>query len=84
MLGAYFVLLLLTAFIRFFFVFVREIPAVCFLGVWFVFQLWEGGFSLLRPQAGGGVAFFAHVGALAFGLLTARLMARQPPLQPAW
>jgi membrane associated rhomboid family serine protease len=87
-LGAYFVLLprasVLTAFILFFFVFLREIPAVWFLGVWFVFQLWEGGFSLVQPQAGGGVAFFAHVGGFAFGFLTARLMTRRPPLQPAW
>ena len=87
-LGAYFVLLprasVLTAFILIFFVFLREIPAVWFLGFWFVFQLWEGGFALVHPQAGGGVAFFAHVGGFAFGLLTARLMTRQPPLQPAW
>jgi rhomboid family protein len=72
----------LTAFIIVFFVFLREIPAVWFLGVWFVFQLWEGGFSLVQPQAGGGVAFFAHVGGFAF--LTARLMTRRPPLRPAW
>jgi membrane associated rhomboid family serine protease len=87
-LGAYFVLLprasVLTAFILIFFVFLREIPAVWFLGFWFVFQLWEGGFALVHPQAGGGVAFFAHVGGFSFGLLTARLMTRQPPLQPAW
>jgi len=87
-LGAYFVLLprakVLTAFILVFFVFLREIPAVWFLGFWFVFQLWEGGFELLHPQSGGGVAFFAHVGGFAFGLLTARLLARRPPLQPAW
>lgn len=86
-LGAYFTLLprasVLTAFIFFFFVFLREIPAVCFLGVRFVLQLWEGGYSLLQPMAGGG-AFFAHVGGSAFGLLTARPMASQPPLQPVW
>jgi membrane associated rhomboid family serine protease len=64
-LGAYFVLLpqasVLTAFI-FFFVFLQEIPAVLFLGLWFLFQLWQGGFSIVQPQAGGGVAFFAHIG----------------------
>jgi membrane associated rhomboid family serine protease len=87
-LGAYFVLLpsasVLTAFIIVFFVFLREIPAVWFLGFWFVFQLWEGGFSLLQPQSGGGVAFFAHVGGFAFGLLTVKAFARRPPLRPAW
>jgi membrane associated rhomboid family serine protease len=86
-LGAYFVLLptasVLTAFI-FFFVFLREIPAVIFLGLWFVFQLLEGGFSVLQPQAGGGVAFFAHIGGFAFGLATVRLVARRGPLRPVW
>jgi membrane associated rhomboid family serine protease len=87
-LGAYFVLLptasVLTAFIIVFFVFLREIPAVWFLGIWFVFQLWEGGFSILQPQAGGGVAFFAHIGGFAFGLATALLMRRRRPLEPKW
>jgi membrane associated rhomboid family serine protease len=86
-LGAYFVLLpqasVLTAFI-FFFVFLREIPAIFFLGIWFLFQLWEGGFAILHPQAGGGVAFFAHVGGFVFGLLTVRLVAVRRPLQPRW
>ena len=71
MLGAYFVLLPTRqrpdAFIIVFFVFLREIPAMWFLGIWFVFQLWEGGFSILQPQAGGGVAFFAHIGGFVFG-----------------
>jgi membrane associated rhomboid family serine protease len=87
-LGAYFVLLptasVLTAFIVVFIVFLRELPAVWFLGIWIVFQLWEGGFSILQPQAGGGVAFFAHIGGFAFGLATAHLMTRRRPLQPKW
>jgi membrane associated rhomboid family serine protease len=86
-LGAYFVLLpqasVLTAFILFF-IFFQEIPAVLFLGLWFLFQLWEGGFSILQPQAGGGVAFFAHIGGFVFGLLTVRLVTVQRPLRPAW
>ncbi|MFL5921589.1 MAG: rhomboid family intramembrane serine protease [Gaiellaceae bacterium] len=87
-LGAYFVLLprasVLTAFIIVFFVFLREIPAVWFLGVWIVFQLWDGGFELLHPQSGGGTAFFAHIGGFVFGLLTIRLLVERPPLRPAW
>jgi membrane associated rhomboid family serine protease len=86
-LGAYFLLLpeasVLTVFI-FFFVFLREIPAILFLGLWFLFQLWEGGFSILQPQAGGGVAFFAHIGGFLFGLLTVKLVAVRRPLRPAW
>ena len=87
-LGAYFVLLptasVLTLFIIVFFVFLREIPAMFFLGLWFLFQLWEGGFSILQPQAGGGVAFFAHIGGFAFGLATALLMRKRRPLAPKW
>ena len=43
------------------------------LGLWFLFQLWSGGFSVLHPEQGGGVAFFAHIGGFAFGMLTVRL-----------
>jgi membrane associated rhomboid family serine protease len=87
-LGAYLVLLpgakVLTAIILGFFWFLREIPAIWFLGVWFVFQAIEGSFSVLQPQSGGGVAFFAHVGGFAFGALTVRLFARRRPMQPVY
>jgi membrane associated rhomboid family serine protease len=72
-LGAYFVLLprakVLTL-IFFGFIFIREIPAVWFLGIWIALQVWTGGLSLLHPEAGGGVAFFAHIGGFAFGVAT--------------
>jgi membrane associated rhomboid family serine protease len=87
-LGAYFVLLpragVLTAFTLGFFFILREIPAIWFLGVWFLFQLVEGGFGLTHPEAGGGVAFFAHVGGFAFGLLAVFVFARRRPLQPRY
>jgi len=84
-LGAYFVLLprarVLTLII-FGFVFIREIQAFWFLGIWILLQLWTGGLSLLQPSAGGGVAFFAHVGGFAFGVATVQLVKTRPPLQP--
>ena len=87
-LGAYLVLLpgasVLTAFIIVVIVFLREIPAVLFLGLWFLFQLWEGSFSILQPQAGGGVAFFAHIGGFLIGVATVRLMVTRRPPSPAW
>jgi membrane associated rhomboid family serine protease len=86
-LGAYFVLLpnarVLTAFF-FILIFLREIPAAWFLGIWFLFQLWEGGFAILHPESGGGVAFFAHVGGFVFGVLTVYLVAQRRPLRPSW
>ena len=85
-LGAYFVLLprasVLTAiFIGFFFLF-REIPAVFFLGIWIALQALDGTLSLTTPAAGGGVAFFAHIGGFVFGLLTITLAKQRDPLQP--
>ena len=61
--------------------FVLPLPAFLFLGFWFVLQLWEGGFAVTHPAAGGGVAFFAHVGGFAFGAATVYLVAKNPPLR---
>jgi membrane associated rhomboid family serine protease len=83
-LGAYLVLLPHASVLTLVFYFLLEVPAALFLGFWFLFQLWEGGFSLLMPQEGGGVAFFAHIGGFVFGLLTVRFLVKRPPLQPAW
>jgi membrane associated rhomboid family serine protease len=86
-LGAYFLLLprarVLTAFFVFF-IFLQEIPAIWFLGVWFGFQLWQGGWSVVQPESGGGVAFFAHIGGFVFGLATVHLVAKRRPLRPAY
>jgi membrane associated rhomboid family serine protease len=75
-LGAYFVLYprsrILTAVP---FVLIR-IPAWIFLGLWFLYQLIEANFGLFSSSAnGGGVAFFAHVGGFAFGVLAAWVLA---------
>jgi membrane associated rhomboid family serine protease len=87
-LGAYLVLLprasVLTAIFLGFIFFMQEIPAVFYLGIWFVFQLWQGGFSVVNPDAGGGVAFFAHVGGFVFGLLTVHLVKERRPLHPRY
>jgi membrane associated rhomboid family serine protease len=54
------------------------VPAMLFLGFWFLFQLWQGGFSITHPDTGGGVAFAAHVGGFAFGALTVKFFAAMP------
>jgi len=49
-----------------------EIPAVVFLGFWFLLQFFNGALSLgARGQAFGGVAWWAHVGGFAFGVWVA-------------
>ena len=65
-------------------IFLREVPAFLFLGFWFLFQLWEGGYSLVHPQEGGGVAFFAHIGGFAFGMLAVYAFAKRRPLRPSY
>jgi membrane associated rhomboid family serine protease len=83
-LAAYLVLLPRARVLTLLFYFIVEVPAFLFLGFWFLFQLLEGGFAVLHPEAGGGVAFFAHIGGFVFGLVTVRLFTVRPPLRPAY
>ncbi len=63
--GAYFVLFprsrILTAVFLVLFLDLVEIPAIFFLGIWFLMQVFSGVGSLGAPAADGGVAFWAHV-----------------------
>lgn len=75
--GAYFSLFpwarVLTL-IPFFFFVIIEVPAYVFLGFWFLLQFFSGTLSVLGPHAPqGGVAFFAHVGGFAMGVLLLRV-----------
>jgi membrane associated rhomboid family serine protease len=63
--GAYFVLFphsrVLTAVFIFFFLDLIEIPAIFFLGIWFLMQFFSGVGSLGADAGQGGVAFWAHI-----------------------
>lgn len=53
-----------------------QVPAVLFLGIWFISQLYSGLLSISAQSAAwGGVAWWAHIGGFIFGLLFARLFA---------
>jgi rhomboid family protein len=93
-LGAYFVLLPRARVLTLIFIgiiFIREIAAVWFLGIWIALQLWSGGFTFLHPQSGGGTAFFAHIGGFSVGVVTGllvRVLSKRPRVprsrSPAW
>jgi membrane associated rhomboid family serine protease len=86
-LGGYLVLYprarVLTLIFIIFFVTIVEVPAVYLLGFWFLEQLYFGAAGLTSPTSGGsGIAYFAHVGGFAFGLIAIRLFARRPGPEP--
>jgi membrane associated rhomboid family serine protease len=86
--GAYFILLpnakILTVIFLVVIFFLREIPAWIFLGIYFAFQAWQAGFQLQEPPSGGGVAVFAHIGGILFGMLTVFVFRKRQPLRPAY
>jgi membrane associated rhomboid family serine protease len=46
------------------------VPAVLFLGWWFILQFFNGTLSLLaKPSQAGGIAWWAHIGGFVFGAL---------------
>jgi membrane associated rhomboid family serine protease len=52
------------------------VPAYVAVGLWFVFQLISAfGVIGLGPQAGGGVAFMAHIGGFIAGLVLVKMFA---------
>ena len=83
-LGAYLLLLPTAKVLTLFGWFPIEVPALGYLVFWFLFQLWSGSYSILEPEAGGGVAFFAHVGGFVFGALTVHLVKQRQPLRPSY
>ena len=72
--GAYFVLYphsRIVTLLPFIFIQIVEVPAVFFLGLWFVMQLLSGVGSIATAtanQPSGGVAFWAHVAGFAAGV----------------
>lgn len=54
-----------------FFLRIMKLPALLFLGVWFLYQFLLGILSI--GVKGGGVAYFAHIGGFVVGLIIALL-----------
>ena len=81
-LGAYLVLFprsRIASLVPILFIFtIVEIPAMLFLIFWFVSQLYSGWFAI---QGGGesGIAWWAHIGGFAFGVLMVFFFRRRTP-----
>jgi membrane associated rhomboid family serine protease len=64
----------------FFFLRMARLPAVLVLGMWFVVQLFNGALSLgVRTMSTGGVAWFAHIGGFATGLVVGAILRMRQP-----
>ncbi len=80
-LGAYFVLYPLARVITlipipvFFFFPIFEIPAVIYLGFWFLSQLFNGTFALTGAVQTGGIAWWAHIGGFVAGMILVKIFA---------
>ncbi|HLH55151.1 MAG TPA: rhomboid family intramembrane serine protease [Verrucomicrobiae bacterium] len=87
-LGAYFLLYptarMVVLLPIFFFPFFFEVPAVLYLGVWFLTQLFSGTLALASPEEAGGIAFWAHIGGFLSGMLLCAFFVQRGrrPLQP--
>ena len=79
-LGAYLILFpraqVTTLIPIFFFITIRELPAVIILGLWFVLQLFSGvgSLSVAGAEQAGGVAYFAHIGGFVLGMILVVVM----------
>ena len=86
-LGAYLVMFpkarVLTLIPLGYFIRIAELPALAVLGMWFVIQLFSGTLSL--GGAGGGVAWWAHIGGFVAGMALGYVFKRRglrPSLPP--
>ena len=84
-LGAYLVLYpqarVITLVPIFYFIRIVEVPALLYLGFWFVSQLFNGLFALTAVDVfqSGGVAWWAHIGGFVFGLAIIKLISPRRP-----
>ena len=88
--GAYFILYphsrIVTLVTLLFFWQIMEIPAIAFLGIWFVMQLLSGVGSIASTGHGpaGGIAFWAHVAGFAAGAIGVWIFRRPERQRVEW
>jgi len=57
----------------------RQLPAVVYLFLWFLFQFFQGSASHASGVGGGGVAFWAHIGGFVAGAAGVWFFAKSVP-----
>jgi len=67
---------ILTLIPIFFFPWFVEVPALVFIGYWFLIQLVGGTLTLASPISQGGIAWWAHVGGFVSGMVMLPLFRR--------
>jgi membrane associated rhomboid family serine protease len=89
--GAYFILYphsrIVTLVTLLFFWQIMEIPAIAFLGIWFLMQFLSGVGSIATATShspGGGIAFWAHVAGFAAGAVGVWLFRRPERQRVEW
>ena len=61
----------------FIFPYIVELPSLIFIGFWFLFQLISGAFGMADPNAGQGIAWWAHIGGFIAGMILLPLFKRR-------
>jgi len=54
------------------------VPAMFFVGFWFLMQVLQGAVDFFTPSSGGGIAWWAHVGGFVAGLALTPVLRRPP------
>ena len=70
---------IVTAVPVFFYPVVFELPALVYLGFWFLLQIWSGFAALAGQSDVGGVAWWAHVGGFVAGMALLAVFKRHAP-----
>jgi membrane associated rhomboid family serine protease len=61
-----------------------ELPAVTYLGLWFLMQLFNGTIALALVGESGGVAWWAHAGGFVAGMALAPVLRRRQSYPRVW
>lgn len=73
---------LLVLFPIFIFPFFFEVPAVLYLVIWFLTQLFSGTMALAGPKQVADIAWWAHIGGFVCGMILCWIFVRRTPHRP--